>query len=680
MTVRARAGILALLFGLLSVRASAESDAEVPEYAATAVVDRGIEATSTARLEGEQVRALPLRTSEDALRLVPGVLLVQHASEGKGHQFLLRGFDAMHGADLELEVEGIPINEASNVHGQGYVDLAFLLPEAIRSVEVVKGPFTSEQGAFALAGSARYRLGIPASDRGLRSSVTFGTTNRQRGVMTYSPHAGDGGDFIAAEVLHDDGFGVNRGIDRSGILGRVRLFDSSRHGSLALLGAASTARFGLGGTVREEDVVAGRIGFFDVYDPSARGSSHRLLAGLSYSLEEDDSVLRVHGHVSRRGLRLRENVTGFLVDPIEGDRRLQVHEASTFGGGIDHEQRLTRRVTLDAGAGVRADVLDQAQRQVDEDDVPLATERSLEATQRFSHARLGMRLAPHPKWHVRTGVRGDVARFEVRDRQTGEETTGRVFAISPRFVSEWRLLPETRLALAYGRGFRPPEARAFTRYRAPVGGLAEDRFDGGRPAMTTSDTVELGVRTSPMPSLEARATSFATFLARESIYDHVSGMNLELNATRRVGAELELRFDPTPWLTLAADLTYVHARFVRSGRPIPFVPSLLGGGRLTFAHPLGFRAGLRFFGFSPRPLPQGARGAGVGWVDASLGYGHGMFRWDLELENLLDLRVRAGEYHFASHFRPDEEPSELPVLHYAAAPPFNARLRMTVTY
>jgi len=55
--------------------------------------------------------------------MVPGVIITQPGSEGKGHQIFLRGFDAVHGSDVEITMNGIGLNEPGLVHGQGYVDL-----------------------------------------------------------------------------------------------------------------------------------------------------------------------------------------------------------------------------------------------------------------------------------------------------------------------------------------------------------------------------------------------------------------------------------------------------------------------------------------------------------------------------------------------------------------------------
>ena len=58
----------------------------------------------------------------------------------------LRGFDAHEGQDLEFSVDGVPINDAGNYHGNGYADTHFILPELIQSVRVLEGPYAPQQG------------------------------------------------------------------------------------------------------------------------------------------------------------------------------------------------------------------------------------------------------------------------------------------------------------------------------------------------------------------------------------------------------------------------------------------------------------------------------------------------------------------------------------------------------
>jgi outer membrane receptor protein involved in Fe transport len=656
--------------------------ASIPEYTITVVASRPRPLTaSTSHVTAREMAAVPRRNAEDALRLVPGLTLVQHGSEGKGHQFFLRGFDAIHGADLELTVDGIPVNEWSNIHAQGYIDLGFVIPEVIESVEVTKGPFTLGQGAFAMAGSADYQLGIPEPDRGFRSTYTIGTTNRHRGVMTYTPRAGDGQDFIAAEALHDDGFGMNRAIDRGALLGRIRLMDSSEHGTLALLGSGYIARFALPGTLRNEDVEAGRVGFYDAYDSAGRGLSGRGLLALRHEWRNRQHEVKTTLWGGYRRLELLENYTGFLIDPIHGDRRSQHQDAWNFGANVAYDVRLSERFSLETGLGVRGDVLEQAQDHVDQREDVVGYERRLDGVQTLSHLRVGFRWRPIDSLRLAAGTRLDVAHVSVRDGLDADQRREQaLLAVSPRVTAEWRAVETWRLFAAYGRGFRPPEARAFTSFRPDRTGIAEDVYDGGDPRMTVADSLEVGTRWIPNRYFGVRVSGFATFIERESVFDHVSGINLELNSTRRLGTELEVHSNPFDWLTLSADVTYVDARFVDSGNPVPLAPWLVGGFRAIATHESGWRGGLRFTSLAPRPLPHGARGAALTMLDATAGYRWQWLSIDLELENLLNQQIREGEYHYASDWRTGGATSSLPVIHYVAGPPFNARLSLTAVF
>ena len=79
--------------------------------------------------------------------------------------------DAREGQDLELSVGGVPINESGNLHGNGYADTHFIIPELAASLRVIEGPFDPRQGNFAVAGSADYALGL--QQRGVTSRFIF---------------------------------------------------------------------------------------------------------------------------------------------------------------------------------------------------------------------------------------------------------------------------------------------------------------------------------------------------------------------------------------------------------------------------------------------------------------------------------------------------------------------------
>lgn len=654
------------------------------DHTVEVVAERVVPLTASTRtVNAQEFRAVPRRTAEDALRLVPGFTLSQHGSEGKGQQFYLRGFDAIHGSELELSVEGVTMNEWSNIHAQGYLDVGFVIPETVESVEVVKGPFTLGQGAFALAGSANYQLGIAPQDRGVRAGYTFGTTFRHRGVVTYSPKQGDGEDFVAAELMRDQGFGQNRRVSRASLLGQWRLFHSPRLGSLSLLGSLYSARFQLPSTLREPDLQSGRLGFFDAYDTAPDGLSQRALLSLKHRYQRGSHRLDTQVYGLGRRLHLLENFTGFLLDQVHGDRREEHQDALSASFSTKYRYRVSESLTLQAGLGWRTEWIDQWQDDVGTQLERVTRQRDLKANQSIGHAYAGARYRYENRLWLSGGVRADLVHLRIQDRRAPspaqQENQGERATFSPRLSAEIRLSESLRLFAAYGRGFRPPEARSFSSFVPGKQGVQDDVFHG-RPENVTDDGVELGLRWMHNRYLALTAAGFGTFLRREIVFDHVSGVSQELDGTRRLGGEVEVRSNPVDGLHLSADLTYVDARFTKSKRKIPMAPWLTGSMRAIYSHPTGFRAGAYLLGMAPRTLPHGASSKTYLNLDLSAGYTWQWLNFDIALENVLNRRTRAGEYHFASHWIREQPVDERPVVHFVAGPAFNARFTVSAVF
>lgn len=667
------------------------SDQEAPEPASSAarpeeeptVVVRGTlpeAATASSNVvTAREMAAVPRRTAEDGLRLVPGVTLIQHGGEGKGMQFFVRGFDAVHGADFEITLEGIPLNEWSNIHAQGYLDLGLIIPETVESIRVTKGPFQLDQGAFAMAGSADYHLGVPVSDSGARLAYTAGTTNRHRGVMVHRLEDSSGHDFIASETLYDEGFGENRFVARGGAMLR-RVLVSSEHETLSFLGAAQVASFGLPTPLRNEDVEDGKVGFWDSYDDRTRGDSARGLVGLSYAKEREGTQLKSTLYGGYRKLDLLENFTGFLRDPVNGDRRAQRQHSWTFGATSNYRESISPSLAWNVGLGIRGEALSQSQDHVGRDEEYLESERDLSGVQVLGHGIAGVVLRPVDSLRIDAGGRADLAHMSAQDRLANSSGSGTLLAISPRSIVEWRVATPLRLFGAYGRGFRPPELRAFSGFKPDRLGITDQVYEGGEPRMTVVDAFEFGARVLPHRSISTSLSGFATLVQAENVYDHVSGTNVELNPTRRLGAEAAIRLRPRDWLLVAADTTYVDARFVESRNPVPFAPRLFGGIRVVATPSSGWLGGLRFFTVAPRPLPHGAMGGTWTQLDVTAGRHWDTWHLDLEIENILGQRIRQGEFHFTSNWDAGAPVSNLPTLHYFAGPPRNARLTLTALF
>ncbi|HYF16913.1 MAG TPA: TonB-dependent receptor plug domain-containing protein [Ramlibacter sp.] len=150
-----------------------------------------------------QLRTRPVLRAGDVMESVPGLVATQHAGEGKANQYFLRGFNLDHGTDFATFVDGVPVNQPTHGHGQGYTDLYFLIPELVDSIHYRKGPYYADTGDFAAAGSARIRT-VRRLDRPF-ALLEAGRFGYRRLVAAGSVPAGGGDLLLATERARDDG-------------------------------------------------------------------------------------------------------------------------------------------------------------------------------------------------------------------------------------------------------------------------------------------------------------------------------------------------------------------------------------------------------------------------------------------------------------------------------------------
>ena len=115
----------------------------------------------------------------ELLESVPGLIVSQHSGEGKANQFYLRGFNLDHGTDLRTTVDGMIVNQRSHVHGQGWTDVNFVIPELTTGLEYRKGPYYASEGDFASAGA----VSLKYADRLEKGVASIGV-----GQNGYSPY------------------------------------------------------------------------------------------------------------------------------------------------------------------------------------------------------------------------------------------------------------------------------------------------------------------------------------------------------------------------------------------------------------------------------------------------------------------------------------------------------------
>lgn len=646
-----------------------EVDAGVPAARETFVRARrpGHSATETV-VDRDVLDATPRTGATDLLRAVPGLVATQHSGEGKAQQLFLRGFDAVHGQDVELNVAGLPVNQVSHIHALGYADLNWLIPEAVREVRVTEGSARAWQGDFAVAGTVRYELGL--EEPGVQLAAGYGSFNRFRLFAGYRPQ-GLGDTFAAVEYVQGDGFGPQRAFGRVSALGQL----VHKIGSVTFraVGGSYGARFDSPGVVRESQVTSGALEFYDANGRGQGGtvSRHQLLLSAEVPGENGRTTFELFG-VFNEG-RLRNNFTGALVNPT-GDGLEQFQSAMTFGGRALHQRHLHvagQVLTLDLGVSGRGDVIHQTQRgYVDADGSPRETSIDVDITQSLGSAWTELAWAPHG-WRFMLGGRLDVLHVSLRDSLAYNGLGATRSSFGPHFglkAGIERALGENFRAFAsYGDGFRTPQARQLS--------------DGERAPFVNVHGAELGLRFDSK-LVSASAAAFGSSVANDFFFDHTVGTTSFVGETLRGGGQAMVTARPVDGFVISANVTVATARLTQRDALLPYFAPVVGrldsGWSRRFETPwfsVTPRLGIGATVIGPRPLPFNEFSREVFLVDARAGVRLGDVELTFDLQNALGALWRDGEYVFASSWGTQ---SQLPSRHFTAGSPRTFFLNLEV--
>lgn len=610
--------------------------------------------------------ASPSRTGSDLLRTVPGVFTTQHSGEGKAHQVFFRGFDAVHGQDLEIDVGGAPVNEVSNVHGQGYADLHFVIPEVVDRIDALPGAFDPSQGDFAIAGSMRYHLGY--DEPGITTGASYGSFNTRRLFLAYHPEGQPKETFAAGEAYATDGFGVGRAARRGSVIGQV-LVPLADGLSGRVLATVYAGRFGSAGVVPRADVIAGRIDRFDSYDTDQGGRSARsqLVTELRYEGETWQASLAPF--LIRRSLELRFNFTGFVDDPDRGDNAIQRHDFTALGVTGTFEKTfdlLSERDSIGGGIYARHDIIDQSH-EPSHGEGPAFVDASVDATDVGSWAELALR--PWSRMVIRGGARFDSLSFRVDDTLSNATRSAQGIVVTPKASVDVGIVAGLNVIASYGQGFRSPQARSLG--------------DGETLPFTRTNGWELGLRYRDGRGIEASLAGYVTLLDDDLVFNEATARNEAIPGTLRIGGAANLEARPNDWFVAAAGGSYTRATLrgsnarLAEGDLLPFVPQLILRSD-TAARPVLTRfvdRDLRgIFGLGTsyvfnRPLPFGEVGTDIFLVDARVGVRWGEVELRVDATNLLDAEWNDGEFVYASSFEEGAIPSLVPRRHFSAGAP-----------
>ena len=634
---------------------------------------------SDAMLDRPLLEAAPHKNASELLLVVPGVFVSQHGGEGKAHQIFFRGFDAVHGQDVEFWAGGAPVNEVSNIHGQGYADLNFLIPEVVREVHSLPGTYDPRQGDFAVAGSVDFTLGY--AEPGVTGKVSLGDSGTHRYFLAYHPEGADPATFGAFELYDTDGFGPSRAARRTSAIGQAT-YDFG-HGIGGRIQASTyAARFDSAGVLRLDDIESGNVDRFATYDPKQGGNSSRTQVVLELGNQAprgdgEPDTWAVSPFVVLRSLRLRSDFTGYLTSP-EGDSIQQLNEATTFGARA-HYRRVLKLTSshdaLEAGLLLRSDSIHQTQHRlsllddrVTDDPQSPGVDADVRATNAAGY--IDAALFPIRRVRLRGGLRVDGLSYSTEDE--GGQSSGQVRSalgaqFSPRGTLEVVPFSGFSAVASAGQGFRSPQARSLG--------------DGETTPFTRVTSYEAGARYADGQRFRSSLALYHTRLSDDLVFDPTTARNELVPATSRTGVAANLGARPVPWLLSSTSFTYSVARFeadgngYHTGDRVPYVPDLVVRSDLALTPELGtivgrtlnshFGTGLTYFG--RRPLPYGQFGHDAFLIDASASLRLGPVETGIEIYNLLDAEWFDGEFVYASAFGGQE--SLVPERHVTVGPP-----------
>ncbi len=669
----------------IAAQSQAEAAAEVIEIDDTAPA----EAASSVHLTIKDLAYRSRTQVSDILRQVPGLMVSQHAGGGKSDQYFIRGFDADHGTDIAIYVDGVPVNMPSHGHGQGYADTHFLIPETIEVVDVHKGPYAARFGDFYTAGAMELKtidsVAAPtvwiAAGAPLAGPSRFDQYNR-RLVGMASPRIRDNENdraLLAVQIANSDGPFENPQKFRQGNA-LVKWRGEVGPGELKLETSWYAAKWNASGQVPESLVADGTIDQFGSLDPTEGGDTSRTTAQIGYSVrDERGGVWRASAFLLEYRLRLFSNFTLYARDPVHGDEIEQGDSRITWGLDAAYDRHFdlgTMDTLLTAGVQLRNDNVDNglwhAERRTRLAECFDGLANPCNHTyDRIRDAAAYVEANIHVMHgvHVLPGLRFEQFTWDVDDLDpetqtdpaaTTGGTAGRAMVL-PKLSVEIEATSKLNLFANAGTGFHSNDARSAA-------------ATGGRGALARALGAEVGLRTTMVPRTRIAADFWYLHLDSELVWSGDAGGTEASDPTRRFGVDLEATWTPTAWLRVDGTLTLAKSTLVMNAgnsNGLALAPKIMGQGGVTLVDGPQF-VSLRARGIGDRPGNDDGSLTAEGYLIFDLVAGRTFGKLDLNLtvNNLLDSDWREAQFADESRVTPTAQVVEQ--MHFTPGVPLMA--------
>ena len=675
--------------------------------------ERAFTAASSRAVRQFDLHIRPNRTAHQMLQLMPGLIIAQHAGGGKAEQIFLRGFDADHGTDVAISVDGVPVNMVSHGHGQGYADMHFLIPEVVESLDVKKGPYFAEFGNLATAGAIAYHTRDRLDNNAIH--LEGGGFNTAQYTMLYQiPLAGPKQSaYFAGKYYRTNGpVKQPQGLQRLNVFGKyhARLSDRS---TLTLTTSGFSSAWDASGQIPQRAIEQGLIDRWGAIDDLEGGSTGRQDVQINFHVQGTDAnAFDLQAYLADYQFKLFSNFTFFLEDPERGDtieqtdsRRVAgINSAYTF-----HHYWGPCLAHTTMGGGLRADNAAVALWK-SPDRQRLAPLVEADVVERNLFLWVQEEIALTPRLQLVLGLRGDYFTFNVDDHLEGHPTDlphasgfAQSSILSPKASLVYSPIHSLDLFANFGTGFHSNDARNNVidarasqirrtmrrdgRSAADVAAeLAERNIDPGHleeGTLPRAVGAETGLRTRLFDRLSLGAALWWMDLESEFVFVGDAGTTEASGETRREGLDLEARLQLSSWLWADADLNFSRGEAVdepKGADKIPLAPNQTSTGGLTWRHPNGLQGSLRYRHIGDRPANEDGSITAEGYtvVDLSGAYQRGAWRFNLGVENALDTMWNEAQFDTESRLWDEEEP--VSEIHFTPGNPLNMRLGVSLLF
>lgn len=618
----------------------------------------------------------PVASSQEVLKVVPGLFIGQHAGGGKAEQLFLRGFDIDHGTDIALSVDGFPVNMVSHAHGQGYSDLHFIIPETIESINFDKGPYQYNQGNFATAGYVNFKT--KSSLEHNKVSIEAGQFNSLRTFAAFNllENQSKSTAYVATEYIVTDGpFEAPQNFNRLNVFSKFKT-SFSNNLQLTFIASHFNSIWDASGQIPERAVESGLISRFGAIDSTEGGATSRTNAAVNLVkyLDENTSVI-TNFYFSKYNFKLYSNFTFFLENAIDGDQIKQKENRYLYGFTSDYTKKHTLtnfNVTVNSGIGLKVNTVlnnELSNTKNRTETLNYIQLGNVDEANFFGYYGANFKLN---HFSIHPSLRLEYFKFTYLDKLAptySNKSTSKVKAL-PKLTLSYSKNQKSIFFFKTGLGFHSNDSRVV---------LQEDK-----EILPTAFGTDLGTILKFSDNFVFTTALWTLFSDQEFVYVGDAGIVEPSGKSKRYGIDMGLKYQLSNYLFLNVDANYSHARSVAEPEGenfIPLAPNFTSVASLSLKNYKNFSATINYKYIADRPAEETNTIKTKGYFvnDLALNYKfNNRFNVGLSVINLFD--TKWNETQFLTETRLQNETDSVEEIHFTPGSPFFAKLKLTYTF